>query len=107
MPWRIQYDGHTLREGDITLAQAEHVEELTGESWLRINPYRSARHARAIVTVMYAAATGVQVADVAEKIGQIKVSDFLEMVDVVEDDTPQEYTDGFPRPAEGTSTPSS
>lgn len=104
MPWRIEYDGHSLREGDITLAQAEQIETMTGVSWLRLNPIASAKHARAVLAVLYAAATDVAVDVVNEKIGAIPVPEFIEMVHVDDEDLPSEYVDGFPQSADGPST---
>lgn len=104
--WRIEFDGHVLRESELTIEQAEQVESLTGSTWLRINPYTSAKHAKALLAVLYAARTSSSYDDVVAKIGAIPVAEYLDMVKADEDDLPTEYTDGFPQPADGTSTES-
>lgn len=107
MAWRIEFDGHVLREADMTIGQAEQVETLTGTSWLRMTPYTSAKHAKALLAVMYAGRTGASYDDVVAKIEAIPVSAYLDMVKTdEEDDLPAEFTDGFPQSAGGTSTDS-
>lgn len=102
--WVIRWDDHVLSENDITIGQAERIELVTGESWLRINPLRSAKHAAGIATVMVADATGEDVDVVAAKVKALRVGDFLtEILDFVEDDTPGMHEDGNP-PVAGTST---
>ena len=49
MAWKINYEGETYREVELTLAQAEQVEQLVGTTWLRISPMSSARHAKALL----------------------------------------------------------
>lgn len=102
--WKIVFDGHTLRESELTIAQAEKIESLTDTTWRFIHPTYSAKHARAILAVMYADRTASTYDDVAEKIGGITVDGFAEMVQEDEDDLPAVYEDGIPQVADGTST---
>lgn len=90
----------------MTIEQAEQVETLTGTTWLRINPYASAKHAKALLAVLYAARTDASYDDVVAKVGALPVTDYLDMVKTDDEDLPSEYTDGFPQPAAGTSTDS-
>lgn len=96
MPWKIEFDGHTHRENDITIGQAERIEDMTGESWLRLSPLRSAKHARAILTVFHCDATGESEAQTAAKIRQIKLGEFLEMFGQEDEDIPELFENGNP-----------
>lgn len=97
MPWKLTYEGAEHREDDLTIAQAERIEALIGESWLGIVPLRSAKHAKAILTVMHAASTGEAEAAVSARVDAMRVSDFLTCVGKYEDDLPSVYEDGFPQ----------
>lgn len=105
--WQFTFGDHVLSENDITVGQAERIEALTGESWLRINPLRSAKHARAIVVVMLADASGRDEEDVAAEIRAMKTNDFLNLLEYVDDDKPTGWTDGNPPTAAEPSTSSS
>lgn len=97
--WQITFEGRAHREDDLTIDMAERIEELVGESWLHLVPLRSAKHARAILTVMHASATGEPEAVVAAKVKALKVSEFIELVRPAEDDLPTMFTDGNPQTA--------
>jgi hypothetical protein len=102
--WCIRWDNLVLSENDITIGQAERIEKLTGESWLRLNPLRSAKHAAAIATVMVGDALGKSEDDMAVEVRNVKVSDFLtELLTYGDDDTPETHQDGNP-PVAGTLT---
>lgn len=99
--WQITFEDHVHREDDVTIAMAERIEDLIGESWLHLVPLRSAKHAAAILTVMHAAATGEPEDTVAERVRALKVSDYLAgMVANAADDLPTMYTDGNPPKAD-------
>lgn len=100
MPWQITWEGHVHRENDLTLAQAERIEELIGESWLNIAPLRSAKHAKAILAVMHSAATGEPERAVLERTGTLTIADFLGLVGSYQDDMPTMYVDGNPPKAD-------
>jgi hypothetical protein len=105
--WVFKWKTHLLREADITVDQAERIEELTGTSWLFINPLRTAKHARAVVSVMGADAEGRTQIEVAAEVGAMSVESFLDLLDVEDDDTPSVYEDGNPPQAAATSTDTS
>ncbi len=100
MPWQITWDGHVHRENDLTIGMAERIEELIGESWLNIAPLRSAKHAKAIISVMHAAATGEPERAVLERAGMMSIAEYLGCVSSYEDDLPTMYVDGNPPKAD-------
>lgn len=94
--WTLDFEGHKHRENDLTIGQAERIEDLTGESWLRIVPLRSAKHARAILVVMHAATTNEPEDAVSARVKDLKMSEFLKMYGTEDDDVPTMYLDGNP-----------
>lgn len=97
--WQISYEGRVHREDDLTIDMAERIEELVGESWLHMVPLRSAKHARAILTVMHAAATGEPETAVASRIKALRIGEFIKLMEPAEDDLPTMFTDGNPQTA--------
>ncbi len=96
MPWTITFEDHVYRENDITIGQAERIEDLIGDNWARIAPLRSAKHARSILTVFHTDATGMSEVEVVAKIRQIKINDFLNMCGSEDDNVPDLFEDGNP-----------
>lgn len=107
--WEFTYGDHVLRQADITVGQAERIEKLTGKSWLLLNPVGSAAHARAVIQVMGADASGKTEAEVGAEIAAMRVDDYLTLLEFrnVDDDKPTSYTDGNPPVAAEPSTRSS
>lgn len=109
MAWRIEYEGQVYREVDLTLDQAEQIQNITGTDWGQLHPLTSASHAKATLAVCIAARTGAPVGEVLAKVGStITVDQFVDMVSKEDAtaDLPATYEDGFPPVADGTSTPS-
>jgi hypothetical protein len=79
---------------DLTLDEVCVVEDETGESWLRMNPARSARQARAIMCRFLARSKGD--AEARKILGALKVSEVAAAITVVDDDRPSEYDNGSP-----------
>lgn len=98
--WTLTFEGRKHRENDLTIGQAERIEDMTGETWLRIVPLRSAKHARSILVVMHADAVGESDDVVAARVKALKMSDFLKMYGTEDDDVPAMYTDGNPPAAD-------
>lgn len=102
--WKIDpVLGECWREGDLTLAQAEQIEDLVGKSWASIHPANSAKVARRIVAVMYAARHEVTIDDALGKLSPVTMSEFVAAIGSY-DDLPEEYLDGFPPEAADPST---
>lgn len=98
--WQITFEGRVHREDDLTIDMAERIEELVGESWLRLVPLRSAKHAKAILSVMHSTAVGEPEAAVAKRVGALTVNAFATMIGAASDDLPQVYQDGNPPKAD-------
>lgn len=98
--WQLTFEDRTHLEDDVTIAMAERIEDLTGESWLHLVPLRSAKHAAAILTVMHAAATGEPEDAVAGRVRALKVSAYLAGMATAADDLPTMYVDGNPPKAD-------
>ncbi len=106
MAWRFQVFDETFREADLTLGQAERVEDLLGKSWGEVHPLRSAKAARRLAAVMYADRTGMSVDDAMTKLAEVRVPAFVEEVDLNDtDDLPTVMENGFPQSAGEPSTP--
>lgn len=91
----------TLPEGrgsfyvdDLTLAEAAQVERETGETWLRMNPVRSAVQARAIVAAYLSRDLSEE--EARKVVDKMTVRAYLDCIERVDDDRPDEYQDGRP-----------
>jgi hypothetical protein len=94
MPWRLNIDGKTYDEDDLTLGECEWVEEATGQNWREISPLRTAKHARAIVQVFF---TREDATTAEARARTLLASTLLEGFEVLEEDLPTEYLDGIPQ----------
>ena len=103
--WRLTYQGGSYRESELTLDQAERIEELLGLSWLQINPLRSAKQARGILAVMHAEASGVPVVEVLAELGQMKANEFItDVFHLDPTDIAGSFVDGTPKVGTGDPT---
>ena len=88
-------DGHgSFVVDDLTLAEAAQVEQETGESWLLMNPVKSASQARAIMTRFLARSLGEEKARAT--VDGMSIRAYADSVEKVDDDRPDEYRDGSP-----------
>lgn len=101
--WKLTLGDVEIREGDLTLGQAERIEELTGESWRFLNPLRSAKHAVAIASVFIADREQISVDDARTKVSAANMTAVIESYEVY-DDIAQEFVDGIPTEGEGSTT---
>lgn len=87
-------DHGSFEVDDLTLAEAAQVERETGESWLYMNPVKSAEQARAIMTRFLARSLGEDKARAV--VDGMAIRDYAKAVDVIKDDRPDEFRDGSP-----------
>lgn len=99
MPWQFTFDDQVYSESSITLEQMERIEDITGATWRNISILGSAKFARVVAAVMVSDRTGKSFAEASAHLGQKTLTEFLASVEVVEEDTPTQYTDGNPQPA--------
>lgn len=106
MAWVLTFDGQVYREADLTIDEAERMETALSTTWRFINPIRSAGHARVILQTFLVTRAGMAEGEAEAKVKALKVNEFLDLLTEEEDDAdlPTEYADGFPPPADGTST---
>lgn len=99
--WIYRYKGGVYGEAHITMAQAESIEDRLGISWYQINPTASAKHARVILAVLYAARHDAVFDEVYAELGEIKATKWLaDMLEFVDSDLPELFVDGNPPTAE-------
>ena len=90
----VPNNGGSFFVDDLTLDEVCAVEDETGETWLRMNPARSARQSRAILVQFVARKMGE---DEARKVvGAFPVKDVAGAIERVDDDRPDEYHNGSP-----------
>lgn len=100
MPWRIDYEGEVYREDDLTLEQQEAIVDLlTGRGWTP-HPATSPKAFRVILAHCIAANKGIDVDVAMKEIATLRTGDAYKMVSNEDDDTPTEYVDGNPQPAD-------
>lgn len=104
MPWQISVFDRTLNTEDLTVGEAEQLEEDLGCSWLIINPRVSIRHFRAVVSILLAREMPLDVA--TEKVRALGIADVGD-IEKVEDSRPTMWEDGHPKAEGGRPTPGS
>lgn len=106
MRWVLTFDGQVYREADLTIDEAERMENATNTTWRLINPLRSAHHAKAILSTLLVTREGMTLEAATAKVGALKVTDYLDLLSEEDDDAdlPTQFEDGFPQPADETST---
>lgn len=102
MPFIVSYAGQEWRTDDLTLDEAIVIQEVTGRSWLDINPFLSAVDAKAIIVEFLARDMDRDVAKA--KVGAVSIREVLDGVKVAKDDLPDVYEDGNPKAEDGPST---
>jgi hypothetical protein len=100
--WRIKFDGEVYREADLTIGQAEDIEREAGITWLQMDPLRSAKTARSVLTICIRDRTGVTIDEAREKSRALRIEKFELEPD--EDDLPEVFENGFPPVAAEPST---
>lgn len=107
MAWVLNFDGHTFREADLTIDEAERMEVATNLTWRFINPLRSAGNARAVLEVLLQTRLGMSAEEAKAKVGALKVDEYLSLLSYEEEDAdlPTQWEDGFPPEAGESSTP--
>lgn len=94
--------GEKFNTDDLTIGEAEAIEAATDESWLYINPFRSAKHCRAILVAFLSRTVSPAEAEAAVKGVSVKAA--LDGVERVDDDLPEVFEDGLPKAEGDTST---
>lgn len=105
MAWRVEFEGEVYREGDLTLGQCERIEDITGRSWVSIDPITSAKQARVVLEVCASDRTGLPADEIRKRVEAMSVDKFLAGYKRGEDDRPETYEDGNPPVADEPSTP--
>lgn len=92
---KVHVEGDAFYVDDLTLVEVALCEDETGESWLAVNPYRSAKWSKAIMTRFLARKIGEDKA--AAVINGYTLRQALSCIELVpEDDRPVEYSEGVP-----------
>lgn len=91
----------TLAEGswstdDLTLGEVVEIERETGDSWIVMNPLRSAAQARAIIRRLLARDHGIDKATAT--VDAMRVVDVVDAIEYEDkDDRPKQHVDGVPQ----------
>lgn len=121
MAWRITYEGEVYRDGDLTLDDAEKLEELCGTSWQRVDPLYWGVHAKRVTAFLHAQRTGRPYEEVLGEVGKLNIDKYIRgfmhadtqealqakeaSVMAEETELPSMYDNGIPPPAAEPSTP--
>ena len=107
MAWSLTVDGQVFREGDLTIDEAERMEQVCAVTWRQLNPLRSAAIARGIAQVLCETRLGMTAEAAKAKVGSLRVDDYFDMVGSYDpdEDMPDQYENGFPPPAAEISIP--
>ena len=96
MPFEIRFEGNTWRTEDLTLDEAIRIEQKTGRSWLRINPFAYGADAAEIIA-MFLVRTGEDVESARTRVGKLSLKELVGCFNVVPDDLPDTFQDGVPK----------
>lgn len=96
MPFRITLAEGSWSTDDLTLAEVVQIEQETGETWVLMNPLRSAAQARAVMRQLLARTHGQD--EAAVMVDAMRVVDVVAAIEVEEtDDRPKQHVDGVPQ----------
>lgn len=95
--YEIRVDGEKFRTDDLTLADAAWIEGETGQSWLVMEPLLSARTCQAIMVRFLVAYRGRDEQSARELVGDMRLDSLLDLIEAVDEDTPDSYVDGLPK----------
>lgn len=84
MPYVISFEDNHWNTDDLTLNEAIAIEEATGESWVFINPFRTARHWKAIASAFLTREMSPEDADKRIEEFSNKVGSVTEAIDATE-----------------------
>lgn len=98
--WRIDFEGKTYREADLTLNDVERICDVTGTDWVQVHPLRSPAHLKAVLG-LFLERGGESFDAACKRIGDMSASALLDTIDHDTDDTPDAYVDGVPPLATG------
>lgn len=105
MPFEIEIGGNVFRTDDLTIVEAERLEEQCGKTWLQLNPLRSAKEFRATAILFLCRTLTPDVA--AKEADAITIKMAQDSTRWVDDNLPTEFVDGLPKAAGVDSTPTS
>jgi hypothetical protein len=105
VPFEITIDGHAYRTDDLSIEEAEQLEEECGRTWLELNPTRSAKEFRATAALFLRRTRTPEVA--AKEAGAMSVKYAQDNMRWVSDNLPTEFVDGIPKEEESPSTSTS
>lgn len=105
MAIRVTFAGDSWLTDDLTLDEFVLIEEQTGASWVRFNPFISSKHARAALAAFVARTVGQDEAE--KKVGALSIKEAVACFEVIKDDLPDLYEDGIPKAEGDTATPGS
>lgn len=95
MPIRVKVPGGgSFLTDDLTLDEVINIEAETGEGWQFINPLRSGKHCKAVLTAFLARDRSVD--EARATVGALTISEALGCVELADDDLPEEFEDGYP-----------
>lgn len=97
MPYVLSIGDGEYNTDDLTLDEAIAIEGEVSESWVYINPFRSAKHFKAIARV-FLKREGKDDAAIATVLDPMTITAALDSVKIIPDDLPDVYEDGLPDP---------
>lgn len=86
--WKIEYEGETFTEEDLTLTEAATVENQTATSWGHLNPISSATECQAIIAACLHHRQNVPLKDALFKVGQMTANEAVAAISQYEVDAP-------------------
>lgn len=96
MPFIIDIDGRSFNMDDLTVGDALAIEEVTAESWLRIDPVQSGKHFKAVA--VHFLSREMTADEARAKVDAIPLKDILNHIRWDEEgDLPLEYEDNLPK----------
>jgi hypothetical protein len=94
--FKVTIDGKSWLTDDLTLDEAERIEQVTHTSWLHIQPFQSAAQCKAILVEFLSRDMDRNAA--LAKVGALTVAETDKIIEVADDDLPATFVDGMPDP---------
>lgn len=100
----VTVEGRTYSIEDLTLAEANAIDQATGETWGWRNPLSSPTKAVTILELLLARTLGKE--EAKAKAEAMTITEAFDAFDVVDDDLPDTFVDGIPKAEDAPTTPS-
>lgn len=105
MGWRITFDGQVYNQSDLSIADADELDRVCGETWVVLRPQDTPMRLARVTAWLHARRTSGDYDELVKKTSSLPAMSLVEGLGIESDDLPTEYLNGVPPEAADTETP--